>query len=471
YYRDLADVVNVATQVNLLQDAALTYSGGWWGSTARVQRYQTLRDPLAPIGVPYARLPQFTLNAAQKYDGANVSFGGEYVSFSHPTALNGQRLVFVPSINYPLISEPAYYVTPSFTLHNTQYVMGSNNATGLRDSSRTLPMLSLDSGVALERNLSLLGKSYLNTLEPRAYYVYVPYQQQDQLPVYDSAQAPFSFAQMFRENRFIGNDRVGDANQLTLAVTSRFLGEDTGIEHLKLMVGERFSFSPPRVNLVAPTTTTNKSDILLGASGRVTEAWSFESELQYSPALALLQHYNVMARYRPESGKVLNLGYRFVSNTLGALIPGIVTPTGTAMVNGVIYPAIYGVPYTTIGGNNYAVASPALSQINVSGQWPLFSHWRAVGQWNYSFLDSRLLNGVAGLEYEESCWTLRLVAHSYTAGTVLTAGGVKPQNNTGFYVQLELNELVKVGSDPLSLLKLSVPGYTKVKPANSPVLR
>lgn len=475
YYRDLSDVVNVASQVNLLQDASLSYGAGWWSSTARLQRYQTLQDPLAPIGVPYARLPQFTLNAAQNYAGANIAFAGEYVSFAHPTALNGQRLVIAPSVSYPLVSTPGYYLTPKFTLHSTQYVMGSNNATALQDSSRTLPMFSLDSGVAFERNISLLGNGYLNTLEPRAYYVYVPYKQQDQLPVYDTVQAPFSFAQMFTENRFIGNDRVGDSNQVTLAVTSRFLEQDTGAEHLKLMLGERFSLSAPRVNLVAPTTTTNKSDILLGASGRIYGAWSFDSELQYSPALASAQHYNVMARYRPEAGKVLNLGYRFVSNTLGALIPGVASPTGTAMVNGIIYPTIYGVPYTTIGGSNYAVASPALRQINISGQWPLSSHWHAVGQWNYSFLDNRLLSGVAGLEYEQSCWTLRMVVHSFTVGMALTSTGLAPQNSTGILVQLELNDLIKVGSDPLALLKQSVPGYTKsnVKPANnpSPVLR
>jgi LPS-assembly protein len=473
YYRDLADAVNIGTQVNLLQDAALSYNAGWWNSTAHLQRFQTLQNPLAPIGIPYARLPQFTLNAAQGYAGANFSMASEYVSFSHPTALNGQRVVLIPSVSYPLIRTPAFYVTPKFILHNTQYTMGVNNATALQDVSRTLPLFSLDSGVAFERNIDLLGKNYLNTLEPRAYYVYVPYQKQDILPVYDTFQAPFSFAQMFTENRFIGNDRVGDANQLTLAVTSRFLEQDTGAEQLKLMLGERFSFSPPQVNLVAPTTTTNKSDILLGASGHIYRAWSFDSELQYSPALALVQHYNVMARYRPESGKVLNLGYRFVSDSLGSLIPGVAAATGTAIVNGVIYPTTGGVPYTTIGGNNYSVASPALRQINVSGQWPLSRHWHAVGQWNYSFLDQRLLNGVAGLEYEESCWTWRLVAHSFTVGVLQTMAGVKPQTNTGIFVQLELKDFIKVGSDPLLLLKQSVPGYTtsNVKPANSPALR
>lgn len=467
YYRDLSSVVNITSQVNLLQDASVSYGAPWWSSTARVQRYQTLQDPLAPVGVPYARLPQLTFNAAQRYEGAGVAVSGEYVSFSHPSAVNGQRLVIAPSVTYPLIREPGYFLTPKFTLHAASYVMGSNNTTRLPDASRVLPLFSLDSGAVFERDVSLFGTRYLNTLEPRAYYVYVPYKNQNLLPVYDSAQAPFSFVQMFTENRFFGNDRVGDANQVTLAVISRFLGQDDGAEHLKLTAGERFSLSTPQVNLVAPTTTTNKSDILLAASGRVNGAWSFDSELQYSPALSRIQHYNVMARYRPEAGKVFNLGYRFVSDSLGALIPGVITPTGSTTINGVVYQTVGGVPYTTLGGNNYSVASPGLRQINVSGQWPLSSRWHAVGQWNYSFVDQRLLSGVAGLEYEQSCWMLRLVAQSFTVGT--------RQTSTGIFVQLELNELVKVGSDPLTLLKQSVPGYKKLneKPVNqtSSVLR
>jgi LPS-assembly protein len=210
--------VNITSQVNLLQDAALNYNAGWWSGTARLQHFQTLQDPLAPIGVPYARLPQFTLNGAKSYDGANIAFAGEYVSFSHPTAINGQRLVIAPSVSYQLVNAPGYYLTPKFILNSTQYVMGANNATGIPDTTRILPMFSLDSGAAFEKNLSLLGKDYLNTLEPRAYYVYVPYKNQDQLPVFDSAQIPLSFAQMFTENRLIGYDRIGDANQITLAL-------------------------------------------------------------------------------------------------------------------------------------------------------------------------------------------------------------------------------------------------------------
>jgi LPS-assembly protein len=296
--------------------------------------------------------------------------------------------------------------------------MGANNVTALPNASRTLPMFSVDSGAAVERDWNLFGTDYLHTLEPRAYYVYVPYKNQNLLPNFDSAQADFSFVQMFNENRFFGSDRVGDANQITLAMTSRLIEQANGAERLKLTLGERFSFKSPLVNFIAPTTTTNRSDILFAASGRVTNALGVDSEVQLDPNQSHTQRYNIAARYRPELGKVVNMGYRFARNSL--------------------------------------------RQIDVSAQWPLLNRWHAVGRWNYSLQDSRILEAIAGLEYNQSCWTLRFVTQRFTVGA--------NQVNTGIFVQLELNDFVKVGSDPLSLLKRSVPDYTKLndKPVTKP---
>ncbi|HXU93634.1 MAG TPA: LPS assembly protein LptD, partial [Gallionella sp.] len=175
YLRDLADSVNTTSQVNLMREGVLSYSAGWWSTTARVQRYQTLQDPAAPIAVPYARLPQLTVAAQRYVSGANFVFAGEFVDFSHPTALNAQRLVLNPSVSYPLLSDPAFYLTPKVALHSTQYVMGANNVAALPNASRTLPIFSMDSGMAFERDWNLLGNDYLNTLEPRVFYVYVPF--------------------------------------------------------------------------------------------------------------------------------------------------------------------------------------------------------------------------------------------------------------------------------------------------------
>ena len=411
YFRDLGNAVNATSQANLLQEGGLHYDAGWWTAMARVQHYQTLQDPIAPIVVPYTRLPQLTLNANQNYAGANIAFAGEYANFSHPTAVNANRLVVNPSISYPLVSQPAFYVTPKVAMHSAYYAMGANNAGALPNASSTLPIFSVDSGVAFEREGNMFNSDYVQTLEPRAFYVYVPYKDQSQLPNFDSAQADISFTQLFTENRFYGSDRVGDANSLTLALTSRLLEQENGMEHLKMMIGERVSFSTPRVNLVTPATTTNKSDILLALAGRVTRHWSLDSELQFDPNESHAQRINFAASYRPEVGKVLNLGYRFTRNTL--------------------------------------------RQADISTQWPISGRWHAVGRWNYSIQDSRILETIGGLEYNQDCWMLRLVAQHFATAT--------QQSNTGFFIQLELNDFVKVGSDPLDLLKQSVPGYTKLK--------
>lgn len=418
FFRDLGSTVNTTSQANLLQEAALAYGAGWWSATARVQRYQTLQDPAAPIVAPYKRLPQLTVNAQRNHAGASLAFAGEFADFAHPTLENAQRLVLNPSMSYPLVNDPAFYLTPKVALHSTYYAMGANNTRALPDSSRTLPIMSVDSGVAFERDWNLFGGDYVHTLEPRAFYVYVPYKDQSLLPNFDSAQANFDFTQMFNENRFFGSDRVGDANHITLALTSRLLEQENGTERLKLLVGERFSFKTPQVNLVAPTTTTNKSDILLAASGKVAKAWSFDSEFQYDPNQSHSQRYNIAARYRPELGKSFDLGYRFARNTL--------------------------------------------RQIDLAGQWPLSSRWRAVGRLNYSLQDGKTLESIAGLEYNQSCWTLRFVAQRFTVAA--------QQANTGIFLQLELNDFISVGVDPISALKQSVPSYTKLneKSANQP---
>src|SRR5450759_2174470 len=206
YFRDLGNAVNVTSQSNLLQEGGLNYDAGWWTAVARVQHYQTLQDPAAPILVPYTRLPQLTLNARQNHADANIEFAGEYVNFSHPTLVNGSRLVLNPSVSYPLVSEPAFYVTPKVALHSTYYVMGANNTpvspntSAFQNASRTLPILSVDSGVAFERESNLFNNDYVQTLEPRAFYVYVPYKDQSLLPNFDSALADVNFTQLFMEN-------------------------------------------------------------------------------------------------------------------------------------------------------------------------------------------------------------------------------------------------------------------------------
>ena len=418
YYKDLATSVNSTSLTNLVREGALSYKGDWWNATTRVQNYQTLQDPLALVADPYRRLPQITLGAARPLVGGTAQFAGEFVSFSHPTTVNGQRLVLYPSMSYPLVATPSFFVTPKVGVHYTDYLLGENNSAGLPNATRTLPITSLDSGVVLERNFSLNEKAFTQTLEPRAYFVYIPYRNQSMLPNFDTAQVDFNFAQMFTENRFAGSDRIGDAKQLTLAVTSRFLDEESGAERLRVALGQRFSFATPQVNLVTPeTSSTNKSDILLAVLGKITPQWSLNSAFQYNPNQAREEKLNVNARYQPESGKVLNLGYRFTRD----------------------------------------ITQP-VQQVDISTQWPLSRHWGVVARVNYSLIRRQPLEVLSGFEYNESCWTMRFVTQQFTTDA--------KQVTTGFFVQLELHGMVKMGSDPFTALRQSISGFTKSIPSS-----
>ncbi len=410
YFRDLAASVAGTSQINLLREGVLSYGGGWWSTSARVQRYQTLQDPLDPVDIPYRRQPQVNLNAQQTLADADVVLASEYTNFLHDTSINAQRMVVYPSVSYPLLSNLGYYVTPKLGVHYTRYLMGLNNTQKLPDATRTLPIFSLDSGLVFERDDSILGSDYVQTLEPRLYYVYIPYRDQDMLPNFDSAQAPFNFGQIFTENRFFGSDRVGDANMATLAITSRFIDNETGAESLRVMLGERFSFEPPRVNLVTPADNNSRSDILLSLGGQISKSWSLDSLFQYNPNQSQTESYNVMARYKPEPGKLLNLNYRFTRNIL--------------------------------------------RQGEISAQWPLFSRWLGVARLSYSFQDHRPVETLLGLEYNQACWTVRFGAQSFVTAT--------QEVSTPIFLQLELNDLVHVGSDAMEILRNSVPGYTKM---------
>ena len=431
YFRDLSTTAAGTSTSLLLRDAVLNYGAGWWSTSARVQSFQTL------AGVaPYRREPQILLNAQQNVMSANVALASDYADFRHDTLPNGERLVINPSASYPLLNDLGYYMTPKLGVHYTHYKMEANNTASWTDATRTLPIFSVDSGMFFERDMqSFLGGDYLQTLEPRLFYVYIPYKDQSLLPVFDSAQAPFSFGQIFSENRFFGSDRVGDANMATLALTSRVIDNEGGTERLRVMLGERFSFRAPQVTLPGtPADSNNRSDILMGLGGRLTKAWSLDSLLQYNPNHSQTEAYNVSAHYKPEAGKLVNLGYRFTNATLAAST---------------------GLP-------------SALRQADISTQWPVFGRWLGVGRLNYSLLDRRIVEALAGLEYNQSCWTVRLVAQSFSTPT--TASTPTNARSTNIFLQLELNDLVRIGSDPLDALRLSVPGYTKMNslPAAQP---
>jgi LPS-assembly protein len=245
----------------------------------------------------------------------------------------------------------------------------------------------------------------------------VPYRNQDHIPLFDTTLADFNYPQLFTENRFIGSDRFGDANQVTVAVTTRFL-QGNGQEAFRATLGQRFYFQEERVALAPGSTLrlASESDVLASIGGRATQALSFDATTQYNPYKSRAERYSFALRYAPEIAKVVNFSYRFQRDSL--------------------------------------------RQIDVSGQWPVAAGWYGVGRYNYSLLDRRLLEGLAGAEYNGGCWIFRFVVQRIQAATDVSS--------TSLVFQLEFTGVGQIGTaEAVQLLRREVPGYSVINRADS----
>ena len=421
YFTDLASQVRVVTIGNLQQDGYLTYNstlGGYpYSAQVRVQKFQTLQDPLAPIDPPYHRVPQLTFSSSQSNVAGlfDSTLPAEVVRFAHDVKVEGTRASINPVAALPMLA-PSWFITPKVGLRAASYNLDHTDPGAQMSPHATIPWTSLDSGLVFERSARFFGEALTQTLEPRMYYVYAPYRNQDAFPIFDTALADFNYTQLFSENRFTGGDRFGDANQLTLAMSSRFLAQN-GQESLRATIGQRYYFADERVGLTPTSTlrTSKSSDILGSVGGRLFRYWTFDTTAQYSRLQQETERFGVSFKYSPEVAKVLNASYRFTRGSV--------------------------------------------RQIDIASQWPIAAGWYGIGRYNYSFLDGRLLEGLAGVEYNAGCWAFRAVVTKVQAATQVVS--------TGLFFQIEFNGIGQVGTeDVVGLLQRNIPGYNVTNPRN-----
>lgn len=436
YFSELDTHITATSRVNLLQQGFVNYGIdsqeiGTWAFNGLVQRYQTLDE----VSFPYERLPQLTLSGTKDWANVSGNLYGQWVSFDRDksapvvfsttsggrveTDVTGSRFTAYPSVSFPF-ARPYGYVTPKFGVHYTSYQLDddrfeefddNNNLVGsgiYNSDSRSLPIFSLDSGLFYDRDMRVVNNRYTQTLEPRLFYVYIPYEDQSGLPIFDSAEADLNLGTLFMENQFVGNDRINNANQLSLAVTTRMIDQRTGIQRLAATLGQRFYFTDQKVTIpgTAPR-ENNSSDIVTALTARLLSNWNVDLAWQYNTDSERTTKSNIGARYNPEPGKTLNLSYRYTEERL--------------------------------------------EQIDVSGQWPLAPQWYGVGRWNYSLRENQPIEGLAGVEYDAGCWQARAVMQRVST---LAANA-----NYAFFFQLELGGIASIGSNPLRLLERSIPGY------------
>ncbi|MFM9926427.1 LPS assembly protein LptD [Variovorax sp. H27-G14] len=445
YWRDFAHTPTLTSR-QLTNEADLNWRKGDWSGQARTLSYQTLQYAASPITPSYNRVPQVTANY-NHYDwhGLDVSGTLDYTRFQvDPTYAptlngiaqpNGERMVGNLQISRPWVA-PGGFVIPKLLLHTASYQLASPLADGRTSITSVVPTVSLDSGLVFERDANLFGSAWRQTLEPRAFYVHTPYRDQSQLPVYDTAANDVSFATLYTENAFSGNDRVSDTDTLTTGVTTRLLDPTTGAEQARFGIAQRFRFSDQNVTLPGGTAVTDRAgDFIFGGQVHWSPKWSVDGLAQYNMDTGKTTRDALTLRYTPAPYHTLTAAFRYQADST-------------------------------------ATANDGTKTVDLNWQWPLSEltrglfgdrqatdpgRWYAVGRLSYSLHDRAMSDSLIGAEYNACCWVGRVVLER------LVSGRATPDTRLMF--QIQFNGFGNIGSNPTSTLLQNIQGYQPLNQA------
>lgn len=397
YFLDFSSNIEEATTQFLQSRASIRGGGNGWNVILQADSFQVLDRDVAENREPYRRLPRLAADGRWPILG-NIDFtlDSEFVYFHRDVGVTGARLDIQPAIEWSLI-RPGWFLKPRAAVRYTSYSLADNP--DLPDTpERTLPILSLDSGMVFEKALRSGNRM---TLEPRLFYLYVPFEEQSDLPNFDSADLTFGLSELFSTNSFTGADRQTNANQVSLAVTSRLIDGNSGRQRLDLTLAQTFFLRSPRISVDnQPVEDVDFSAILAEVNYRPMARWTASAGIQFDPEDGQMDVGLAGLGYNGKKGDRWTLGYRFRRDRV--------------------------------------------DQVDFRVSYPLTPAWKVFGRWNYSFREDETLEAVAGVEYESCCWALQVIGRRF----VNDRGG---SSRTGIFVELHLKGLGSLGRSPYDL--------------------
>lgn len=423
YFRDFGNTLAQSSQTHLPSQARLRYNTPDISSSIRARVYQTVDPDITSR--PYERLPQVTFD----YRPESSEIGPlrlqprldtEAVRFDHPEPQNkvtGVRLDMTPRVSLP-IRRQAGYIQPSVAMRLTSYDLDQpteNQTGGEEDITRAVPVASLDTGLYFDRFFTAFDRPLWQTLEPRLFYLYVPERDQDDIPRFDTSRVEPSLFQLFSEDRFVGADRVGDANQVTLGLSSRFLDRSTGAEYFRVGIGQAYYFSDREVTLRAneEPETRDRSDLIGEVRAMLPAGFRTSAELHWDPETSQTTLAGARLSWQPEAQSVLTAGYRSRRGNDGIM---------------------------------------EIEQGDIAAVWPLSQRLHVMGGWRYSLDEERTLESFGGLEYRDCCWSVRLVNRYYREDA-------EEEAERSIMLQFEFRGLASVGDQIGDFLEDTVFGY------------
>ncbi|MEH6582593.1 MAG: LPS-assembly protein LptD [Halioglobus sp.] len=430
YLKDL-DNSNLDTkrQTSLLQLGSVDYLGDNWLFEAQVQQFQSLADD---INNDYKKLPQLT--GSYRSDGETFAIEpillAQYSDFdTDDDRVTGQRLYAEAGVGYPMVWGYGF-LKPTVKYRQLDYALSDPLFfTDEKNPSSGAALASVDSGLYFERPLSISNESMVHTLEPRLYYLYSDFEDQTDQPDFDSAELTFNYNQLFRETRFSGRDRIDDANQMSLGVTTRFIGDSNGQEYFNASVGQIFYFEDRRVRLnpLEPPMTQSGSELAAEVSFSPIEEFGVRGNVLWDPYSGEINAGNLQASYTLDNGSLLNAGY-----TYRRPAPGVFN-------------------------------QPVTEQTHLSAYLPLWSpNWRLFGAWNYSIEAATSIEDMVGVEYDTCCWRVRLLHLRYfdnVSGSNPDFGDPDLERENSTQVQIVLKGMGGFGSRVTGIMQDMIRGF------------
>ena len=405
YYEDLGGSLSISSITHLNRSLRFDYYSDNFSVMGQLQDYQTIDDAILDFDEPYRRIPQILVNGRWTTPfGLRFGINGEIVNFDRDVGVTGWRINASPKLDLP-VSKPGWFINPAIAFDYTRYDLKDRLPGEPTDPTRSVPIASLDTGLILERTMN--NSNRIQTIEPRLLYVHIPQRDQDGLPVFDTIAPDINLVQLYRKNRYLGIDRIGDTDHISAGITTRILDTSTGRELLSATIGQTRYFSDRTVALPgAPMTSTETSDYIAQLRFLLFKNVDLDFGHQWGSDTTKSE---ARIQYRPATNKVLNLAYRFRRNSL--------------------------------------------EQGDLSWSWPLSTRWNFVGRYNYSIRDEEVLEQFFGLEYESCCWGLRLVSRRY----ISKRDGTR---DSSFGLQLVLKGMMSVGTAADRLLERGILGYS-----------
>ncbi|NNC98912.1 MAG: LPS-assembly protein LptD [Gammaproteobacteria bacterium] len=399
YFEDLRSDVRFFSASYVPRDVSLKYTSKYVKVYARANEYQIIDPNISESSKPYERLPSLNLSTSLPDGPLGMRYGlnASYTDFASDTKVEGTRVGLSPYAYIPFKNIWGF-VTPKVTLHNRSYSL-DNIAAGSEDSpSFTVPVFSIDAGVYFEKNTKWFGDSALQTLEPRVFYAYAPDEDQSDVPIFDTSQVSFNnFGNIFRENRFYGEDRVGDTNQVTVGVTTRIIDNKTGDERFKASFGQLYLLDDLQQNLFSSQPVEKGlGDFLAEIQSESEAGLTTYGFIQYDHEDNDIQTARFAVGYAPndDNRKKLSVGYYYAKGFF-----------------------------------------KNVDQLTLNAHWPISDRWQFLVDERYSLEDSESISTTIGLEYNACCWKLRFTGQERINNYTLE------DKNTSFFVELELTSL------------------------------